>query len=241
MSVVKCRPATTLLLLERGASTEIADAGGTTPLLAACPERRWVSDDDSWSVFQELVRRSSAATRRDVSRYNVGSAVDWLAWSLQQDDEPASEEEKQRWDKRRGWAIAELLVSGVPVLPQHAPVVLPIAAALSARQQAELAERCSERRRWRGREAFVLLALDHQEMREAAQRVEGRRARLAELERAEVRRARVAELRRELRELEAEMESDAGDGSDDESDASDDESDGSDDESDGSESSDGGE
>ena len=74
-------------------------------------------------------------------------------------------------------------MSGALVRPRYAPDVLPIAAAVSARQHAELAARRSERRRWRAHETFVGLALDATELREAGREAGGRRRRTLELER----------------------------------------------------------
>jgi len=79
--------------------------------------------------------------------------------------------------------MAELLASGAPVLPENAARVLPLAASLSASQQADLAARPAELCSWRAHESFVDLALDVTELREAEREVEEKRARAAALER----------------------------------------------------------
>jgi hypothetical protein len=108
-----------------------------------------------------------------VRRSDGGSGVDWLAKRLVAGNEPIagsaapSEEEFARVQERRRGVIAELLASGVSVLPANAGVVLPISASLGALQEAEMAARRSESRRWRAHEAMVRLALDMGELREA--------------------------------------------------------------------------
>lgn len=155
-----CCAAPARLLLERGASVDIAAADGTTPLIAACADRSWFSDDDGrWAVFQEILSRSSTATRCAVFVSDGGSAVDDLGYSLRLDKAPF-DEDTLRVRERRRWAIAELLRSGAPVLPRFVRTVLPIAVALSAEQHAELAARRSERRRWRAHLTFVDWSLD---------------------------------------------------------------------------------
>jgi len=143
-----CLSAPTQLLLERGASADVVDSKGLTPLISACAERGWFSDNYRWPVFQELLRRSSTQTRRVVIPSDGHSAADELAWRLQRDGPPAYDRARRTQERYR-WALAELLASGASARPQFATVVLPIAAALSTRQETELAERRSERRRWR--------------------------------------------------------------------------------------------
>jgi hypothetical protein len=126
--------------------------------------------------------------RSAVTRFNHGSAIDALAQALQAGNfsvagsAPPPEAEFARMQERRRGVIAELLVSGVHVLPQNAAVILPIAASLGERQEAEMAARRSESRRWRAHEAIVGLAFDQQELRDAERAVEARCARLRELE-----------------------------------------------------------
>jgi hypothetical protein len=81
--------------------------------------------------------------------------------------------------------IGVLLSAGAPVVPAHLPRVLPIAAEHAERREQELAERreLAEPCTWRAHEAMVGLALDMGELRQAAQAVEERQARVAALER----------------------------------------------------------
>jgi len=174
------RSAPAQLLLERGASADVVDSSnGMTPLIYACTGYGWFLDE-RWPVFQNLLRGSSNQTRRLVVHSNGRSAADTLAYWQQQYGTPSNDEDR-RTQERRCWAISELLASGASVQPRYVPVLLPIAAALSARQLAELAARRSEPRCWRAHEAFVGLALDQRELREAAQTVEAKRLEVLEL------------------------------------------------------------
>jgi hypothetical protein len=188
MSVARKNMPTTCLLLDRGAVIDVIDKFGGTPLIMACVSGIWLRDE-GWPLFQEILRRSSAKTR--CARWRNGyytSAVDLLARSLNRYLLP-SQEAGMRAQKRRCWAIAELLASGAPVRPKYAAPVLPIAAQLSARQEAELAARRAELSSWRAHETFVGMSLDVKELRKAERELEEKRARVAALE-------------RELRELE---------------------------------------
>jgi ankyrin repeat protein len=189
----------TELLLDRGASVDVIDKDGTTPLFLACLRLNAFEDEgfvvEEWRpVVDEILCRSSRETRRAVRRSNGASAVDLLAqmWEdlLRDDDEGEDddtdddgyrEEMRPRAQKMCREVIVDLLASGVSVLPENAPVVFPIAAALSARQQADLSARRSESRRWRAHEDLFNLAQDMQELRGAEGRVEVLRARLAAL------------------------------------------------------------
>jgi len=168
----------TRLLLDRGASVDVIDEDGWTPLIMACGCRAWLRDEGAWPVFQEILRRSSADTRRSVCVNH--SAVDFLV-KLPGQDVPPFEEEDPRAQKRRCWAIAELLASGARARPENAAHVLPIVASLSAGQHAEVAARRAELFSWRAHEAFVSLSLDVKELREAEREAEERRARVAAL------------------------------------------------------------
>jgi len=181
--------ATTRLLLDRGASVDVVDEHGCTPLIMACDSSSWLRDE-GWPVFREILRCSSAKTRRSLR--GGKSAVDVLAKRLYQDglssdeisevDEPSAEEDP-RVQKRCCWAMAELLASGAPLRPDRAARVLPIVASLSAGQHAELVARRAALSSWRAHETFVGLSLDVKELREAEREAEGRRARVAALER----------------------------------------------------------
>jgi len=86
--------------------------------------------------------------------------------------------------ERCRWAIAELLTAGAQLLrPQSASVVLPIAASVLPRQEADLAARRAETCSWSAHEAFVGLSLDFGELRDAGRAAAQRRARSAALER----------------------------------------------------------
>jgi len=173
------------LLLDRGASVHVIAGNGSTPLIEACDGYNWLRDE-GWPLFQEILRRSSAKTRRSCRRDNwlrkKKSALDLLAGQLDQTGPPPEGEDLRALERRRR-ATAELLASGTPARPVNAAPVLPIAASLSARQEAELAARRAELFSWRAHETFVGLSLDVKELREAEREAEERRTRLAALER----------------------------------------------------------
>jgi len=50
-----CRSGPTQLLLDRGASADVVDSKGLTPLIWACEQHPWFSDDQRWPVFQNLL------------------------------------------------------------------------------------------------------------------------------------------------------------------------------------------
>jgi hypothetical protein len=165
-------------LLARGASADVADDEGCTPLMTAC----WdiYVDTRVHYVTMELARRSSPETRRAViacpDRSTDGySTVDLIV---------NAQGTLVSWQKE---LIAELLVSGAPVLPRHASKVLPVAVShglpLAGQKEAELrrrrAELCSS---WHAHEAFVGLALDVGELRAAEREVAEKRRRVLELE-----------------------------------------------------------
>jgi len=169
----------TCLLLDRGASVDVVDEHGCTPLIMACHHRGWLRDEAGWPLFQEILRRSSAETRR--AQLGNTSAVDILEIYFDETD-PQSEEEDLRVQKRCCWAMAELQASGAPLRPDRAAPVLPIAASLSAGQHAELVARRAALSSWRAHETFVGLSLDVEELWEAEREAEERRARVAALE-----------------------------------------------------------
>jgi ankyrin repeat protein len=165
--------ATLRRLLGHGASPDLVDNDGFAPLIMV----RWYNyGEDATNLALELVRRSSPATRRAVAPPSPGSlpagavgmsAVDFVVSC--RPDELYQSPHFEAWDRQ---LIEELLAAGAPVLPKNAPAVLPIAVALSARQEAELAARRSESRRWRAHDDLVDLALDFGELREAKSEVE---------------------------------------------------------------------
>jgi hypothetical protein len=170
--------ATLRRLLDHGASPDLIDIDGRTPLMMVCGD---LYTNPATDVPLELVRRSSLATRRAVVPPRRGhphprwSAIDFVVAGR-----PFYRSRRYKtWLKQ---LISELLTAGAPVRPYHAPDVLPIAAALSARQEAELAARRAEPCSWRGHEAMVGLALDFGELKEAEQEEEDKQQRVLELE-----------------------------------------------------------
>jgi hypothetical protein len=167
-------------------------------------------DDEFWPLLEELVRRSSVETRRAVYTGDGFSPDDGFSAA---DDlvKAALEESTDAWtneliiDARHRRLLYELLASGAPVLPQHAPFALQIVASFGPDAGPELAARRSESRRWRAHDDLVGLALDMRDLREAKEGLDSRQA-------------RVEALTQELRELgagsgtdESESESSSGD------------------------------
>jgi hypothetical protein len=126
-----------------------------------------------------------AETRRAVHS-SGSSAADLIVRGVAADHaflaSGAPSSEQLRVEGRLFWLLGELLASGTVLRPRYAARLLPIAAARAARQEADLAARRSELCSWRSHEAFVGLALDVGELREAERVVEDRRARVAALE-----------------------------------------------------------
>ena len=81
--------------------------------------------DERWPLLQEILRRSSPETRRAVGVSDRHSAVDFLvrivADLVVTDSSvgPGEAAEEERAHARARSAIAELLASGVPVLPRN--------------------------------------------------------------------------------------------------------------------------
>jgi len=202
-------------LIAHGASTDVRDNGGLTPLMWACR-----SCKSSRDVAFELLRRSSPETFCAVATSGSGgSAADWLVqrrssaqlnakpWRLQLVGELLSAQapmlprnaahalqaltiglEATDLLASQPWRLglaAKLVAAGAPLSDSEAARLLPIAAAHAQRQQAEMAARRSEALRWRAHDALVGLALDKQEEREAEGLVAAKRRRAAELEQVE--------------------------------------------------------
>ena len=111
---------------------DVIGSDGYTPLIEACEYSHIWLRDKGWPVFQELERRSSDETRcaeRNFEGVPEGRAADLLARQmttvLVQRGPSLSEEEELRVQKRRRWAIAELLASGAPLRPDNAAALLP--------------------------------------------------------------------------------------------------------------------
>lgn len=134
------------LLLSRGASANVFDANGCTPLIRACSQVLV-----SAGAVSALVRASSPETRRAV--VHGSSAVDSLLACLHLSNEPWLQE-----------AVAELLSSRAPVRPEMMPLVLPIVARVASRRWGQAA--AMEARVgawaacWRGHDEIVQLAFD---------------------------------------------------------------------------------
>lgn len=162
-------------LMSAGASAGVIAANGDTALMNACDFNFSLQS----SRVETLLRATPTEARRSViksSYYSNGSAVDALV-RYRPPQGPM-----EPW---RAAAIAELLRSGAPVLPQHAALVLPIAAPLHGEAERELeAHNLSLKSSWRVHETFVNLALDARDAREADEAVVWREARVAELEAA---------------------------------------------------------
>jgi len=211
-------------LLAHGASPDVVSDDGYTPLLLhACMNCMNASHQvgEAGETALALTRGASRETRRAVVAHrglwdNGFSAVDFIRTQRRLFPE--------LWQVE---VMAELLVSGASVLPQHAADVLPVVMShvlpLAAQKEAagRSAQLCSS---WRAHEAFVGLVLDVQELEAAEKDVEGKRQ-------------RVLELKMELLALGAGTESSSGS---DEEDCDDDESQSANDESDGEDESDGG-
>lgn len=130
--------------LARGASPNVIDDRGDTPLIRAC----WRIDG---ALVSALLPLTSTETRRSVLASSGYSALDWLLVHLGSTP--------KTW---HGRAIEELLSSRVPVQPSKAARALPIAARLGARLAAEAAveARRNDPPTWQGHEAMVGLAFD---------------------------------------------------------------------------------
>jgi ankyrin repeat protein len=185
-----------MALLEAGASPDVVDSSGTTPIMAAAAKR---ADKARRGVLEELVRRSSPETLRAVNKHG-DSAADLLVPRGPEDEAAVTPDLLEPWELR---VIAELRRAGAPLKPQHARRVIPCAAAHAKRQVAELAARRSPSRRWRAHDCFVQLALDHQEAREAKEGLEASLARLLDV--SERLAARVDELEARVDDLEEEL------------------------------------
>lgn len=138
-------------LIGHGATADVIDEYGYTPLMIAC----WRSDADRKDVILELLRRSSQETRRAVHLHG-DRAIDCLVTYA-----PSTSEV---WHER---AIAELLCAGAPAKPENAPRLLPILVSLMQRQDDELAWfALGKHWDWRGHDEVVGLVYDLRHMEE---------------------------------------------------------------------------
>jgi ankyrin repeat protein len=167
-------------LLERGASADIADNQGVTPLLEACSSDH-LRKGGPKHVADLLAQASSVETRRAVLPGCGRSAVDLLVEGATSSS-PSSSSYQWRYE-----LVALLLSSGAPVLPKNLPaaleMVVKVGAARAAAHEAELKARVREY--WRcglANEDIVRLVMQLQELQEAQRRLEAAEARAAALE-----------------------------------------------------------
>jgi hypothetical protein len=158
------------MFLSRGASANIVDKDGATPLILAC-----CSDEDGVArpcpeLISILLHASSPETRRFTS--HDCSALDHLIAEFTDSPEP-----------RVCGTMRELLAGGVPVKPQYARRMLPMAARRANELEAQVAPRRSVPMTWRGHEGMVRLSFDFRGAREADERVRAAERRVEELER----------------------------------------------------------
>jgi len=163
-------------LLGYGASLNVFDSEGRTPLMLACRsvcgtrQRRY-------ETMLLILRRSTPWTCRAVG--NDGrSAADLV---VEDEIEELSQDLRNKF-------VAVLLAATVPVRPANMSRAMvmrarAMVASHAQRRAAALAAHRSQARRWRAHETFVGLALDATELSEAEREVEEKRRRLAELER----------------------------------------------------------
>jgi hypothetical protein len=166
-------------LLSRGASANMLMDQGLPPLMHACGH----GGPHAPVNIPLLLKASSRETRRAVDSDSGWSALDQMLkyyadsshvpWRRPEADSP--------WVRD---VIADLMLAGAPVLPEHAHLALPHAARLGRRLAARAAAREARPPSWRTHDLMVQLALDHQEGREVDAGVRAREARVAELERA---------------------------------------------------------
>jgi hypothetical protein len=148
--------------LRHGATVDLADPEGETPLSSACFSRNREGRRESVEL---LLRHSSAATRRRVRRDGgqLFSAADSLV--IRVIAEAGGPPNFEPWHLR---VIGELLRSGAPLLPVHAARLCRPAARLGDRREAEGARRArSAGTTWQEHERFVKLAFDVRDAREA--------------------------------------------------------------------------
>jgi hypothetical protein len=161
------------MLLARGASANVVNFHGYTPLSWAC-----FGDPDTLSpeTISILLQASSPRTRHAEGPPSIyRSAVDVLINSISDDDGPI-----RPWVFR---TLRELMAGGVPVEPANALEMLSMAAERGDELEEELAERPHLPMTWRGHEGMVKLAFDFCDAREADERVRATERGVEELER----------------------------------------------------------
>jgi hypothetical protein len=168
-------------LMEHGASADVpVDDRGTTALALAVITRDGPGRQE---VLAELLRRSSLETRRVLcdrpgTVAHGMSALDMLVM-LPQGLQAPDDADFEDWH----WPlIRELLDSGVEIHAQAAENLLPFVAEKGLALDAAVALREAQPTTWRAHEAFVNLAFDFLELREAEAAVAQRERRVRELE-----------------------------------------------------------
>jgi hypothetical protein len=170
------------LLLDAGASLDVFDSKGWTPLMAACSRRD--GGAASGEVMLELVRRSSARTvavRRGKGKA-APTALDYLVHLQRMHGWAAEAGAPRTLEPWRRSVAAAMLRKGAPFLPDAAPLLLGAAGAAAQAQGEEMGDRRSEHRRWRAHDALVGLALDLSDARAEEEETGRKRRRVEELE-----------------------------------------------------------
>jgi ankyrin repeat protein len=139
-------PALLELLLERGASPDVVDAQGSTPMMAAYSwngERQWHFTFSTTRTAEVLLRRSSRETLRATRHSDGLSAADCIVKDLRDMEEALVESpwlgiledgEEPGPDpplhellcERTKHVLCALLEAGAPVRPENADAVLPV-------------------------------------------------------------------------------------------------------------------
>jgi hypothetical protein len=163
-------PAMIRALVSRGASVNVRGRYGRTPLISAADANDTPARADTIS---ELLRLSSVETRR-ASPYGQSAADSLVDYQLY-DDSP--------FDAWHIDVLSQMLASGATLKPENASRLLPFAARLARRREAQVTtiER-SAGSSWRLQDEVVQLAFDFVDLRGAEEAVRRRERRVRELE-----------------------------------------------------------
>lgn len=168
------------LLLSLGASPDVIDVCGRSPLIEASELRVGAPDN-----VPLLLRVSSRATRRAVDEEGK-SAVDRLLERKHRHEAQFDMFFYGFDDSDLPWydeAIDELLLSGANVHPRNAALAIENAARLGVQLEPRAAAQLRAWPPWRRLEAMLGVAFEHQEMRALAEGVTEREKRVRDLER----------------------------------------------------------